>query len=100
MRDKADNLNSGAAEEFEIHDAGWRIASVEKLQKAERPDPGNRLIFPSAAGLFMVDDLGKAAGLGPLKSSAMIYHRDGLPGAKARFITTRIGSVSMGRGKA
>ena len=74
-----------AVEDFEIHDADWQISSIEKLKKGERPDPAYRQIYASDAGLFMVDDLGKAADLGPLKSSAMLYHRDGLPGPKAAF---------------
>lgn len=69
-----------ATNDFEIHDATWQIIAVEKIPKEQRPDPAFRNIYPTSAGLFMVDDLGKAAGLGPLKSAILYYDREGAPG--------------------
>src|SRR5260370_20743274 len=31
---------------FEIHDAPWQLASIEKLASHERPDPAFRLLYP------------------------------------------------------
>jgi len=42
---------------FEIHDAPWQLASIEKLASHERPDPAFRLLYPVDSGLLMFDDL-------------------------------------------
>jgi hypothetical protein len=43
---------------FEIRDAPWQLASIEKLAAHERPDPAFRLLYPVDSGLLMFDDLG------------------------------------------
>src|ERR1700676_4996771 len=36
---------------FEIRDAPWQLASIEKLASHERPDPAFRLLYPVDCGL-------------------------------------------------
>jgi hypothetical protein len=56
---------------FEIHDAPWQLASIEKLASHERPDPAFRLLYPVDSGLLMFDDLGHARGFGPIQAAAL-----------------------------
>jgi hypothetical protein len=56
---------------FEIHDAPWQLASIEKLASHERPDPAFRLRYPVDSGLLMFDDLGHARGFGPIQAAAL-----------------------------
>jgi hypothetical protein len=55
---------------FEIRDAPWQLASIEKLAAYERPDPAFRLLYPVDCGLLMFDDLGHARGFGPIQAAA------------------------------
>lgn len=70
---------------FEIHDAPWQLASIEKLAAHERPDPAFRLLYPVDCGLLMFDDLGHARGFGPIQAAALRYDRAGGLAAKAGF---------------
>jgi DnaJ-like protein len=62
---------------FEIQDADWEIASVNKIPMNERPDPAFRKMYPTDSGLLMIDDLGNADDLGQIDSAALRYDRDG-----------------------
>ena len=85
---------------FEIHDADWRIESIENIPLAERPDPAFRQLHPNASGLLMIDDLGKAEGLGNIDAAALLYDRAGSLVAKAglQHGTYRVGVHPLGRG--
>ena len=85
---------------FEVREADWRVVSVEKLAAAERPDPAFRRLYPVDCGLFMIDDLGKARGLGPIQAAALRYDRQGRLAARAGFAhgVYRLGVHPLGRG--
>src|SRR5208282_5610474 len=85
---------------FEVREANWRVVSVEKLAAAERPDPAFRRLYPVDCGLFMIDDLGKARGLGPIQAAALRYDRQGRLAASAGFAhgVYRLGVHPLGRG--
>lgn len=85
---------------FEVRQADWQVVSVEKLTVAERPDPAFRRLYPVDCGLFMIDDLGKAQGLGPIQAAALHYDRQGRLAAKAGFAhgVYRLGVHPLGRG--
>ena len=85
---------------FEVRDAKWRLTAVEKLPNAERPDPAFRRLYPVDCGLLMIDDLGKAKGLGPIQSAALRYDRGGRLAARAGFARGiyRLGVHPLGRG--
>src|SRR5229473_7064518 len=68
---------------FEIRDASWQLASIEKLASHERPDPAFRLLYPVDCGLLMFDDLGHARGFGSVQAAALRYDRSGRLAAKA-----------------
>jgi hypothetical protein len=68
---------------FELRDAPWQLASIEKLASAECPDPAFRLLYPVDSGLLMFDDLGHARGFGPIQAAALRYDRSGGLAAKA-----------------
>jgi hypothetical protein len=89
-----------AQDSFEVRDAQWRLTGVEKLPTAERPDPAFRRLYPVDCGLLMIDDLGKAKGLGPIQAAALRYDRNGRLAAKAGFRRGlyRSGVHPMGRG--
>jgi DnaJ domain len=89
-----------AADSFEIRAAKWRLTAVDKLPTAARPDPAFRRLHPVASGLLMIDDLGKAKGLGPIKAAALRYDRDGRLAAQAGFARGiyRLGVHPLGRG--
>ena len=89
-----------AVEQFEVHDADWRIHSIEKIPLAERPDPAFRQIHPNDSGLLMIDDLGKAQGFGQIESAALRYDRMGNLAVKSELQhgTYRVGVHPLGRG--
>jgi hypothetical protein len=85
---------------FEIRDAPWQLASIEKLAAHERPDPAFRLLYPVDSGLLMFDDLGHARGFGPIQAAALRYDRAGGLAAKAGLARDiyRLGVHPLGRG--
>ncbi len=86
--------------QFEVLDADWSLQSVEKIPPGERPDGAYRAFYPSGAGLFCIDDLGKAEGIGPAPASALRYGRDGKVAVQGpfEFDLYRIGVHPLGRG--
>jgi hypothetical protein len=88
------------SEPFEIRDTGWRIIAVEKIPATERPDTAFRQMYPTESGLIMVDDLGKADGLGQIDAAALRYDREGKLAAKKGFRHSvyRIGVHPLGHG--
>ena len=89
-----------AVEQFEVHDADWRIHSIEKIPLAERPDPAFRQIHPNDSGLLMIDDLGNAQGFGQIEAAALRYDRMGNLAVKSELQhgTYRVGVHPLGRG--
>ena len=85
---------------FEVRDADWKISTVAKLSPKQRPDTAFRQMHPTDSGLFMIDDLGKADGLGEIKSAALRYDRSGELKAKKSLQhgTYRVGVHPLGRG--
>ena len=85
---------------FEIRDADWRIATVERIPPVERPDTAFRQMHPTDSGLVMIDDLGKADGLGQIEAAAMRYDRLGRVAAKKglQHGIYRVGVHPLGRG--
>ena len=96
---RADQQMQEAEALFEIRDAPWQLASIEKLASHERPDPAFRLLYPVDSGLLMFDDLGHARGFGPIQAAALRYDRSGGLAAKAGFARDlyRLGVHSIGR---
>lgn len=88
-----------AEEHFEVRDADWRVASIEKIPPAQRPDTSFRQMHPTDSGLVMIDDLGKADGLGQIEAAALRYDRDGEVAAKKGFQhgVYRVGVHPLGR---
>ena len=89
-----------AEEPFEVHDADWRIGTIEKIPPAQRPDTAFRQMHPTDSGLVMIDDLGKAYGLGQIEAAALRYDRAGEVAAKKglQHVIYRIGVHPFGRG--
>lgn len=90
-----------ATDAFEVFDtAEWRIISNDKVPMADRADPAFRQMHPTNAGLFMIDDLGNAQGLGQIEAAALQYDRLGKPAAKAGFQhgIYRLGIHPLGQG--
>jgi len=87
-------------EAFEIRDADWKISLISKIPPSERPDPAFRQMHPTDAGLVMIDDLGKAEGLGRIEASALVYDRMGKPVVKKPLShgVYRLGVHPCGRG--
>lgn len=87
-------------EPFEIRDASWSILSIGSIPKADRPDPSFRLTYPSGDGTLILDDLGKAEGLGAIFSAALLYDHEGQPAASAGFDRDlyRLGVHPLGQG--
>jgi len=85
---------------FEVRDADWHIASIEKIPLEDRPDPAFRQMYPNSTGMVVIDDLGKANGLGEVKAAALRYDRAGNLVAKAglRHGVYRLGVHPLGRG--
>lgn len=91
---------SKPVEPFEIRDANWQIGSVEPIPMAERPDTAFRRPYPTGSGLFVIDDLGNAEGLGQADAAALRYDRSGrLAVMKAlNHGVYRVGVHAMGQG--
>ena len=89
-----------ATDHFEVRDADWRIASIDMIPLAQRPDPAFRQFHPNNAGLVMIDDLGKAEGFDSFQSSALRYDRIGNLSVKAalRHGVYRVGVHPFGQG--
>ena len=88
------------SELFEIRDVGWRIIAVEKIPAIERPDTAFRQMYPTESGLVMVDDLGKADGVGQVDAAALRYDLEGKLAAKKglRHSVYRVGVHPLGHG--
>lgn len=89
-----------AEEHFEVRDADWRIATVETIPPPERPDTAFRQMHPTDSGLIMIDDLGKADGLGQIEAAALCYDRAGELVVKKglKHDVYRVGVHPLGRG--
>ena len=87
-------------DEFEVCDADWRIGSIENISPAQRPDTAFRQMHPTDSGLVMIDDLGKAEGLGQIEAAALRYNRAGEVKAKKglQWGIYRVGVHPLGRG--
>ncbi len=85
---------------FEIRDADWSFASIEKMSTADRPDTAFRRMYSVDSGLLMIDDLGKAEGFGSIAASAIRYDRSGRLVARAGFENgvCHLGVHPLGRG--
>ena len=85
---------------FEIRDADWRIATVEKIPPGRRPDTAFRQMHPTDSGLVVIDDLGNASGLGQIEAAALRYDRTGEVAAKKGLLhdVYRVGVHPLGRG--
>ena len=85
---QADSEQKGIPEPqnyFEVHDADWSIIAIEKIPLEERPDTAFRQMHPTDSGLFIIDDLGNADGLGQIEAAALRYDRNGKLVAKKGF---------------
>ena len=84
---------------FEVADADWQIEKIEKMPMAERPDTAFRKMHPTDSGIVMIDDLGKAQGLGQIEAAALRYGRDGKLAVKKglQHGIHRIGVHPLGR---
>jgi hypothetical protein len=89
-----------AEDHFEVRDADWWIETVEKIPPAQRPDTAFRQMHPTDSGLVMIDDLGKADGLGQIEAAALRYDRAGELAAKKglQHRIYRVGVHPLGRG--
>lgn len=74
-----------ASDSFEVRDADWSLSPVEKIPQAERPDPAFRLTCPTTDGVFFLDDLGNAKGLGNISSAALRFDSRGTLAARSGF---------------
>ena len=85
---------------FEVHDADWSIMAIERIPLEERPDTAFRQMHPTDSGLFIIDDLGNANGLGQIEAAALRYDRNGKLVAKKglQHGVYRIGVHSLGHG--
>jgi len=86
---------------FEVLDArGWKVETMATLRAEEKPDTAFRKLYPLHSGLLMVDDLGKAEGLGQIPAAALRYARSGELVAKESLLHDiyRIEVNPMGRG--
>ena len=89
-----------AEDQFEVRDADWRIGRIERIPPAQRPDTAFRQMHPTDSGLVMIDDLGKADGLGQIEAAALRYNRVGEVEAKKglQHGIYRVGVHPLGRG--
>lgn len=89
-----------ADDRFEVRDADWRITTIEKMPPRERPDPAFRQMHPTDSGLVMIDDLGKAEGLGEIAAAALRFDRAGELVVKKglQHDVYRVGVHPLGRG--
>lgn len=85
---------------FEVHDADWQIAAIKAIPPSERPDTAFRKMAPTYSGILMIDDLGKANGLGQIEAALIRYDRTGKPVAKKglQYDIYRAGIHPLGRG--
>ena len=85
---------------FEVGDADWQIKTIEKIPMAERPDTAFRKMHPTDSGIVIIDDLGKAQGLGQIEAAALRYDRGGELAAKKglQHGVYRVGVHPLGRG--
>ena len=85
---------------FEVTDAPWQIEKIEKMPMSERPDTAFRKMHPTDSGIVMIDDLGKAQGLGQVEAAALRYDRGGELAAKngLQHGVYRMGVHPLGRG--
>lgn len=86
---------------FEVREAeGWAVDAIEKIPAGEKPDTAFRLLFPLDSGILMIDDLGKAEGLGQIPAAALRYSRSGELLAKKPLFhgVYRIDANPLGRG--
>ena len=85
---------------FEVRGADWKVAAVRNLSPAQRPDTAFRRMDPTDSGLFMIDDLGNADGLGEIKAAAIRHDRSGDLAVKKGFQhgIYRLGVHPVGRG--
>jgi DnaJ domain len=85
---------------FDIRDADWSVSSIDKMSRGDRPETAFRRMYSVDSGLVMIDDLGKAEGLGPIAASAIRYDRAGRLVARAGFVhgVYRLGVHPLGRG--
>ena len=79
---------------------GGGCARIEKIPSSERPDTAFRQMYPTGSGLVIVDDLGKADGLGPLAAAALRYDRLGRVAARKALQhgVYRVGVHPLGQG--
>ncbi|HWP92591.1 MAG TPA: J domain-containing protein [Thermodesulfobacteriota bacterium] len=90
-----------AIDYFEVRDAnGWEIGTIETIPLEEKPDTAFRQLHPLDSGLLMVDDLGKAEGMGWIPAAVLRYGRSGELIAKKPLLHDiyRIDVNPMGRG--
>ena len=88
-------------EHFEIFCAhGWSVAAVEKIAVEERPDPAYRRFMSARGGLFLVDDLGKAAAFPDAPASAVRFGPNGdmVATGPLRHGVHRLSSNALGSG--
>ena len=91
---------TASSDHFEIRDADWRIVDVYAIPNGDRADPAFRRFYPKRRGSLMIDDLGKAAGLGDIQSAALRYDEAGNQVAKKglQHGIYRIGVHPVGNG--
>jgi hypothetical protein len=92
---------AASTEQFEVDDASeWAVETIETIPTEEKPDTAFRKLYPLDSGLLMVDDLGKAEGLGQIPAAALRYSRSGELLTKKPLLhdTYRLDVNPMGRG--
>ncbi len=90
-----------ATDFFEVHGtSSWRVERIEKIPVEGRPDTAFRRLHPIDTGLFMIDDLGNAEGLGEIEAAALRFDRGGTMVAKTGLAhdVYRVGVNALGRG--
>ncbi len=56
-----------------MRDADWQVGPVETIPMLERPDTAFRKLALTDSGLMMIDDLGKAEGLGRIGAAVLCF---------------------------
>lgn len=89
-----------AEEHFEVRDADWQVVTIDKIPLASRPDTAFRQMHPTSSGVVMIDDLGKADGLGQVEAAALRYDRAGRLAANKGLLhdVYRVGVHPLGCG--
>ncbi len=87
-------------EYFDVLDADWQIATIDKIPYSKRPDTAFRQTYPTDSGVLVIDDLGKADGLGQIEAAALRYDRTGALAAKKALLhdVYRVGVHPLGCG--